>query len=183
MNYAALNDTIIEQVMATIRLINNPEIAPEVRQRNQEILFREVGVAIYNHVYDMNAFDFEIEHTRGLGIDDRYYGLAKVASGSVSTGNVGLAEYVRNYLDYAATKAQEDAYNNAQQSGKHPTVTRRMNGKETCDWCKSKQGVYTGYDIPPEVYHRHGGCDCSIFTEGFRTRNGELKNYVKPKDR
>lgn len=183
MNYAGLNDTIIDQVMAAIRLINNPEIAPETRQRNQEILFREVGVAIYTQVYDMNAFDFEIEHTRGLGIDDRYYGLAKVASGSVSTGNVGLAEYVRNYLDYAATKAQADAVKNAFESGKFPRVTRRMNGKETCDWCKGKQGVYTGYDIPPEVYHRHGGCDCSIFTEGFKTRNGELKNYVKPKDR
>lgn len=183
MNYAGLNDTIIDQVMATIRLINNPEIAPDIRQRNQEILFREVGVAIYNQVYDMNAFDMEIEHTRGLGIDDRYYGLAKVASGSVSAGNVGLQEYVRNYLDYAATKAQNDAVVNAFQSGKHPRVTRRMNGKETCDWCKELQGVYIGDDIPPQVYHRHGGCDCSIFTEGFKTRNGELKNYVKPKDR
>lgn len=183
MNYAGLNETIIDKVLATIRLINNPEIAPETRQRNQEILLREVGIAIYNQVYDMNAFDFEIEHTRGLGIDDRYYGLAKVASGSVSTGNVGLAEYVRNYLDYAATKAQEDAYKNAHESGKHPKVTRLMNGKETCDWCKARQGVYTGDNIPPEVWQRHGGCDCSIFTEGFRTRNGELKNYVKPKDR
>jgi len=183
MNYAGLNDTIIDQVMEAVRLINNPEVEPRVRQLNQEILFREVGVAVYNQVYDMNAFDFAIEYTRGTGIDDRYYGLAKVASGSVSAGNVGLQEYVRNFLDYAATKAQSDAVVNAAQSGEFPKVTRRMNGKETCDWCKGKQGVYTGDNIPPEVYHRHGGCDCSITTEGFKTRNGELKNYVKPKDR
>lgn len=181
MDYSKLNNTIFEKVMATIRLINNPEIEPEIRQRNQEILLREVGVAIYNKVYDMNAFDFEIEHTRGNGIDERYYGLAKVASGSVSAGNLGLQEYVRNYLDYASTKAQHDATINASQSGKHPRVTRLANGKETCRWCRSLAGVY---DNPsPEVFKRHGGCDCSIITEGFRSRNGLLKNYVKPKDR
>lgn len=185
MNYSALNETIIEQVLAAIRLINNPEITPDTRQRNQEILLREVGVAIYNQVYDMNAFDYEIEHTRGLGIDDRYYGLAKVASGSVSTGNVGLAEYVRNYLDYAANKAQYDASTNANQSGKRTKVTRIVNGEKTCEWCigLAKKSPYEGDEITAQVFHRHGGCDCSIITEGFKTRNGELKNYVKPKDR
>lgn len=180
MDYAALNNTITKKVLAALRLINNPEIDPEVRQLNQEILFREVGSAVYAKVYDMNAFDFEIPHTRGPGIDDRYYGLAKVASASVSAGALGLDDYVRNYLDTMASKAQQDAVRNARESGKYPTVTRKMNG-ETCEWCESLAGTYTKPDS--EVFKRHRGCDCSIITEGYRSRNGLLQNYVKPKDR
>lgn len=180
MDYAKLNDTITKKVLAALALINNPEIDPEIRQLNQEILFREVGTAVYTKVYDMNAFDFEIEHTRGPGIDDRYYGLAKVAAASVSTGALGLDDYVRNYLDTMASKAQHDAVQNAKQSGKYPTVTRKMNG-ETCSWCESLAGTYTKPDS--EVFKRHRGCDCSIVTEGYRSRNGQLNNYVKPKDR
>lgn len=182
MDYAKLNRTILDKVMAATAVINNPEIDPEVRQLNQEILFREVGVAVYDKVYDMNAFDFEIERTRGSGIDDRYYGLAKVSSASVSAGTVGLREYVKNYLDSMASKAQFDAVRNARQSGKFPTVRRSTRGK-TCEWCRSLAGTYTGDNIPPDVYKRHGGCDCDIYTEGFRSRNGLLQNYVKPKNR
>lgn len=180
MDYSKLTKTIQLKVLAALRLINNPEIDPEIRQLNQEILFREVGQAVYAKVYDMNAFDFEIEYTNGPGIDDRYYGLAKVAAASVSAGALGLDDYVRNYIDTMAAKAQNDAVINARQSGKFPTVTRRMNG-ETCDWCESLAGTYTNPDS--EVFKRHRGCDCSITTEGYRSRNGLLNNYVKPQDR
>jgi hypothetical protein len=177
MDYANLNGTIIDQMMAAVALINNPEIAPEVRQLNQEILFREVGAAVYAKIYHMNAFDMEIPHTQGAGIDNRYYGLAKVASGSVSTGAIGLADYIRNYLDSMATKAQSDAMVNARQSGKHPTVTRSVRG-ETCSWCNGLAGTYT--DPSSDVFMRHRACDCSIVTSGYHSRNGLLGNYVKP---
>lgn len=180
MDYSKLNDTIFKKVMAALKLINNPEIDPEVRQLNQEILFREVGTAVYAKVYDMNAFDFEIEHTTGVGIDDRYYGLAKVASASVATGTLGLDEYVRNFLDSAATKAQHDAMRNANQSGKHPMVIRTENG-DACKWCKSLAGTYT--DPSSDVFKRHGGCSGRIVTKGYRSRNGLLDNYVKPQNR
>ena len=127
----------------------------------------------------MNAFDYEIEHTIGSGIDNRYFGLAKVASASVSTGTLGLPDLVRNYLDTMASKAQFDASLNAKQSGKRTKVTRKMNG-ETCTWCESLAGVYENPDS--EVFKRHRGCDCSIITEGYKTRNGLLDNYVKDKD-
>jgi hypothetical protein len=177
MNYAGLNESIVNKVLAAVALINNPEIDPEVRQLNQEILFREVGAAVYAKVYDMNAYDMEIQHTKGPGIDDRYYGLAKVASGSVSTGaGVGLPDLVRNYLDSTAAKAQHDAMSNAKQSGKHPTVTRTLVG-ETCAWCTSLAGTYT--NPSREVFARHRGCDCLIETSGFKSRNGLLQNYSK----
>lgn len=180
MDYSKLNRTIQEKVMAAVKVINNPEVDPDIRQLNQEILFREVGAAIYAKIYDMNAFDFDLQDTIGPGIDDRYYGLAKVASGSVSTGTLGLAAYVKNYLDNVTTKAQRDAMTNARQSGKRPTVTRSTVG-DTCKWCQSKAGEYT--DPSPDVFKRHRECDCPIVTKGFRSRNGDLKNYVKPQDR
>lgn len=176
MDYASLNDSIVDKVMAALALINNPEVDPKIRQLNQEILFREVGAAVYAKVYDMNAFDYEIEHTRGPGIDDRHFGMAKKAAAAVSAGTLGLNLLVRNYLDSMASKAQQDATKNARQSGKHPTVTRRMHG-ETCDWCESLAGTYTNPDS--EVFKRHRGCDCSIITEGYRSRNGLLQNYAK----
>lgn len=180
MDYSQFTPTILSRVLEAVQLINNPEVDPEVRQLNQEILFREVGEAVYSKIYDMNAFDFEIEHTTGPGLDDRYYGLAKVTSDSVSAGNVGIIEYVKNYVDNVIGKAQHDAFKTAAQSGKFPTVVRATVGK-TCQWCQDRAGTYT--DPSPEVFQRHGGCDCTITTSGYKSRNGLLKNYVKPKDR
>ena len=88
LNYGKAALAIKPKVMQAVKLLNNPEIEPETRQRNQEIFFREVANALYAKTYEMNAFDMDIEHTTGSGIDERYYGMAKVASNSVSTGAV-----------------------------------------------------------------------------------------------
>lgn len=88
LDYGKKAQSLTPKVLEAMQLLNNPEIAPDARQRNQEIFFREVGKAIYEKTYEMNAFDMDIEHTKGEGIDDRFYGLAKVASDSVSTGAV-----------------------------------------------------------------------------------------------
>ena len=179
MNYAELTKKILPKVMAIVALINNPEVLPEVRQRNHEILFATLGDAIYTQVYDMAAFDFDIEHTTGRGIDRRHYGLAKLASGSISTGGA-LEAIVAEYLAVVADQAQGDAFTTARESGKHPTVTRSI-VSETCDWCEAKAGTWTNPD--PEVFMRHENCDCKIVTSGYKSRNGLLENYVKPKDR
>ncbi len=85
-DYGKLANALAPKVLSGIKLLNNPEIDPNTRQLNQEIFLREIGVAIYDKTYEMNAFDMDIPHTKGDGIDDRYYGMAKVASNSVSTG-------------------------------------------------------------------------------------------------
>lgn len=180
MDYSKLSNRLTAKVLRAIALINNPEIAPDVRQLNQEILLREVGTAVYAKVYDMNAFDYDLQGTRGPGMDDRYYGLAKVSAAAVSTGALGLDEYVKNYLDSVASQAQDHATRNARQSGKRTKVIRKMNG-ETCKWCESLAGTYENPDS--EVFRRHGGCDCIIITEGYNSRNGLLNNYVKPSAR
>lgn len=86
LDYGKKARELTPKVLEGIRLINNPEIAPETRQRNQEIFLREIATTIYEKTYEMNAFDMDIAHTKGEGIDDRFYGMAKVASNSVSTG-------------------------------------------------------------------------------------------------
>jgi hypothetical protein len=179
MNYADLIETIQPRIMEAIKIINNPEVAPEVRQLNQEILLREVGRSVYSKIYNMNAFDYDIANTTGPGIDDRYYGLAKVASNSVSNGTAGLEEYIQNYLSTMAAKAQEDAFKTAAQTEKHPTVTRTESAK-ACPWCRSKVGTYT--NPPPEIFQRHGGCTGKIITQGYKSRNGLLNNYKSSPD-
>jgi len=86
LDYGKKARELTPKVLEGIRLLNNPEIEPETRQRNQEIFLREVAQTIYAKTYEMNAFDMDIAHTTGSGIDDRFYGMAKVASNSVSTG-------------------------------------------------------------------------------------------------
>lgn len=174
MNYAALNKTVLAKVMKAIATINNPEISPEIRQLNQEILLKEVGTSVYDKVYEMSAFDYSIENTKGDGMDDRYFGLAKIAAGSVSTGTKGLESQVQAYLDNAAGQAQMHAFRNAKETGNRPKVTRIAVGK-TCDWCASMAGTYT--NPSPDVFRRHDGCNCEIRTEGYKSRNGLLKNY------
>lgn len=87
-DYGKLANSLTPKVLKAVGILNNPEIQPDTRQLNQEIFLREVAKAIYDKVYDMNAFDMDIAHTKGDGIDDRYYGMAKVASNSVSTGGM-----------------------------------------------------------------------------------------------
>lgn len=180
MDYSKFTATILKKVIAAMLIINNPEVAPNVRQLNQEILFREVGSAIYAKIYDMNAFDFQIENTIGAGIDDRFYGMAKVASASVATGTLGLDEYVKNYIDNTIGMAQRDAVTVAREHGKRTVVTRTEHG-DACKWCRSMAGTYT--NPSSDIFRRHGGCEGKITTQGYRSRNGELKNYVRPSER
>lgn len=180
MDYTKYTDTILKKVLAAMAIINNPEINPEMRQLQQEILFRSVGNAVYAKIYDMNAFDFEIGYTTGPGIDDRHFGLAKVASASISTGALGLDGSVRTYLNNIVGLAQDHAQRTARQSGKFPTV-ERIESPDCCKWCRSKAGVHE--DPDGSVFARHDGCDGKIITRGYMSRNGLLNNYVKPSDR
>lgn len=181
MDYTKLANSIAPKVLLLARLINNPEISPSIRRYNQEMALREIGRSIYEKIYDMNAFDFEIEHTQGVGMDDRYIMLAKIASDSVSTGGVGLLEsQLKNFVMSSIDKAQHDAVNTAIQSGKHPTVQRYEIGN-CCGWCKSKVGTFT--NPTPDIFARHRDCDCVIKTSGYKSRNGLLKNYAKAKSK
>ena len=177
MNYADLAKTILPDIHKAVDLINNIEVDPEIRRMNLEILFRRIAEMANFVVYDMNAFDMDILETMSPGIDKAYLSLAREVSDSVSVGGKDKVNAsIDLWLKDVIAKAQQDAFVTARDLSKHPTVTRIARGK-TCEWCKSLVGKYT--DPDREVFKRHAFCDCKIVTEGYRGRNGELKNYVK----
>lgn len=90
--------------------------------------------------------------------------------------NFGITELLVAYLMQSATKAQQDSFKNAKQSRKFPVAIRTESG-DACKWCRGKAGRHENPD--PDVFHRHGGCEGKIVTEGFKSRNGLLSNYKK----
>lgn len=170
MNYDELSYTILDDLKAEISTINNPEIDPETRRYNLEIVLREVGEQVYNVVYDMNAFDMEIDYTNGKTINDAYYGLAKNISDSISTGGKSTIDaQIEEWLSNQIIKAQYDAFWNAKDYDKHPTV-ERIAAPGCCQWCKDVAGVFV--DPEGEVFRRHDNCRCKIKTSGYKTNNG-----------
>lgn len=180
MNYGSLAETITKDMEEAIRLILNPEVDPEVRRLNLEILLRECGQKVYAVIYAMNAYDMEIEYTTGAGIDNDYYSIAKKLSDSVSVGGTDKAyDSFALWLQDTIHKAQYDAFSTAYESGKHPTVTRTEPGgvsksthryESACDWCKRHTGTFI--EPTKEVFRQHECCNGIIKTSGWRTRNG-----------
>ena len=84
---------------------------------------------------------------------------------------------VKEYFDVLLGRAEETAFRNAKSLEKHPTLTRRATGKETCSWCEARTGTFT--DPDGELFRRHDNCDCIFKVSGFKSRNGVLKNYRK----
>lgn len=177
MNYDKLSATIIDDLKTEIDIINNPEINPETRRMNLEIVLREIGEQVYDVTYAMNAYDMDIDYMSGLGINDAYYGLAKNISDSVITGGKSNIEaQIEEWLSNQILKAQYDAFWNAKDYGKYPTVTRTASWN-CCDWCREVVGTFV--DPSSEVFRRHDRCRCSIETSGYKTRNGRYSGDRK----
>lgn len=177
MNYEELGTTIKSDLHEAVALINNPEIDPEVRRLDLEILFREVGDQVYDVIYAMNAWDMDIEYTEGVGINDFYYGLAKNVSDSISVGGASdVYAQIDEWLANQIIKAQLDAFETARQSGKFPTVTR-IEPADCCEWCSQFKdglgGSVTYVDPSQMVWARHDRCKGRIITSGYKTNNGE----------
>ena len=120
MDYGKLSTTIDKKLKKSIDLVLNPEVDPETRRFNLEILLREVGDRVYEVIYAMNAYDMEIEYTSGVGQGDHYYGLAKNLSDSISLGGREDVEAQLDlWLQDVIHKAQYDAFSVAAESGKY----------------------------------------------------------------
>lgn len=177
MNYTSLADTISTDLQAAVAEILNPEIDPEVRRYNLEILLREVGEKVYYNIYDMAAYDMEIEFTDGLGINDAYYGMAKILSDSVSTGGSKRAqEQLLEWLGNQIIKGEHDAFYAAKDFGKYP-VMERTEPYGCCDWCAGLRGVHLDPGPHSELWMRHDNCRGSVSVSGYRSANGELDAY------
>lgn len=190
MDYSKLGELVIPQVKKMISTILNPEVEPSTRKKNLEILFAELGSAVYNKIFDMNAFDMDIPDATSSQknvSDEMYSGMAKRMSDSVSQISPSVMDnfiytMTKAYVNATVAKAQRDAMEIATASNKKPEIKREM-VSETCKWCASK--VTHGWIEDPDssMFQRHRDCDCRILTRGYKSRNGLLDNYVKPKDR
>lgn len=172
MNYADLVDTVSDELLEAVRLILNPEIDPDVRVRNLEILFKNSGDAVYRVIYAMNAYDMDIIYTIGEGMGDAYYGLAKYLSDSVSLGGKNRNDITIDWIRNVVHQAQRDAFSTAKDFGKEPIVVRTERGN-CCRWCRDHVGTFI--DPTSEVFRQHDNCRGRIRTYGYKSRNGLLK--------
>lgn len=88
----------------------------------------------------------------------------------------------RDFFNNLFARSGEQAYKNAVSLEKHPTITRSMTGRETCDFCRARTGSFHASsfsELPAEVFRRHYGCDCVIRISGAGTRSHNLNNYAK----
>lgn len=176
MDFYSLIERLRPDLNRLVKILNDESISPELRKQTIAAAFDRVGQAVYGKSYHMTAWDMEIMETIGKGVDPAVaLGLARNLSDGIATGDVkeGL-DQAKNYVHSSNAAAMADATKTAGQLGKYRVVTRSLRA-ETCGWCREMAGKY----INPsnEVFRRHTRCDCLIKVQGFKSRNGELKNY------
>lgn len=177
MDFQILIRTIEPKLKRLAKILNDPSVSPNLRRAAHRSALDSIGQLVYGKAYNMTAWDYEIAETLGKIFDRNIAaGLARNISDSIATGDMmSIDERIPTFLSTATGAAQFDATETAGSLGKYRRVTRRLRGKGDCDWCRAMAGVYT--NPGPDVFRRHNNCDCFIEAEGFRSRNGEVKNY------
>ena len=160
-------------------ILNDSSVNPSLRQTAHRSVLETIGQLVYDKAYDMTAWDYDIADTLGRIFDrDIATGLARNLSDSIATGDrVPVNDQLGTYTNKAALAAQSDASMTAQQLGKYTVLKVRLGPKKDCDWCKARAARSPIYNPTPIDFGRHGGCDCKLEAQGFRSRNGEVKNY------
>jgi len=176
MDFLAAIDRLMPQIRRVVEILNSEEINPVLRKQAMTSAFQRIGQTLYGKTYHMTAFDLEIFETIGRGFSPELaLGLARNISNGIATGDNKLAlDQAKNFLNSSTSSAMFDAVTTAKQLGKYIVVTRSLR-KETCPWCRARVGKYT--NPTDDIYRRHTHCDCLIIVKGFKSRNGELKNY------
>lgn len=184
MDFYLAIERIRPELLRLVQILNDPAISPELRKRALAAAFTQIGQSIYGSAYRMTAYDFEIMETIGSGLDPQLaLGLARNISDSIATGDLGTAnDQVAAYAVNATGIALTHATITAGQLGKFRTLQIRLRGKGDCDWCRAK--ARRGKIVNPSAqdFHRHTNCNCFYEVQGFKSRNGELKNYRPPRE-
>lgn len=167
------------QLTLLVRLLNDQMVSPELRKRALTAAFTQIGQSVYGKAYHMTAYDMLIAETIGKGFDVQLaIGLARNVSDSIAMGDGGNAgDQVKTYALSASGSALSDAFETAGQLGKYRTLQYRLRGKGDCDWCRNR--ARAGKIINPTAadFRRHNRCDCFFDVQGYKSRNGELRNY------
>ena len=176
MDFYQLITRLQPKINRLMSILADPAVAPALRKAALTNALQTIGSAVYGKTYSMTAWDFEIAETIGRGMNPQLAtGMAKQVSDAVATGDFKLAlEQSRNYVFTANGSALYEATQTAGDLGKYRVVTRSLRN-ETCAWCRARVGTYR--NPSDDVFRRHTHCDCLITVQGYRSRNGEVKNY------
>lgn len=179
MDFRSLVQRIAPKLRKLAVILNDPTVNPDLRRAAHRSALESLGQLVYNKAYDMTAWDYEIQETLGKIFDKNIAsGLARNLSDSIATGDpIPMQSQLPTYLNKATGAAQYDATEMARSLGKHTVLKVRLGPKKDCDWCKRRAARSPIYDPQPTDFGRHDGCDCFLEAEGFRSRNGEVKNY------
>jgi len=179
MDFYRLVERLKPDLKKLVVILNDPAISPELRKATLSAAFKQIGTAIYGKAYEMSAWDYEIMETVGKGIDPVLsLGLARNISDSIAVGNQQITlDQAQSYTVQAAAAGMAAASITAGQLGKYRTLRIRLRGKGDCDWCRAKAARGTIVNPTDDDFRRHGGCDCFYDAQGYKSRNGEVKNY------
>lgn len=179
MDFRSVVAKIEPKLRRLARVLNDPAVAPDLRAAAHRSALETIGQIVYSKAYNMSAWDFDIAETLGRIFDREIAaGLARNLTNSIATGDVTvLKEQPNTYLLTAAGAAQRDAFNTARSLGKQPILYVTLTGAGDCDWCRLRARRSPIFNPSPQDFSRHNGCNCLLRAEGYRTRNGEVKNY------
>lgn len=184
MDFHPIIEEISENANFEINSILAMNISPAEKVRQISIVIgtlgRDFGDKMFNDVsyaLDAEAITTAIESN----INDQVQVLALKIVRDNALGKNDF-EIIREYFNVVLARVEEQVFKNAGSLGKNPTLTRKMTGWETCEWCRRLAGTYsaaTFTEIPREAFQRHDGCDCKITLSGGKIRRQVLNNYKK----
>lgn len=175
-----VNDTS-DSVKHTLDYILKLDIAPETkRELISKVLSRigkHFGKKMFNDVSRLlgsTAIDSTIPFDENNQVSDLAQKIVRDSAFKLNDRPI-----IKEYYDVLLGRAEYSAFENAKSLEKHPTLTRTMTGRETCEWCRARTGTFT--NPARELFQRHDNCDCIFKVSGYNSRNGTLKNYRKRK--
>lgn len=179
MDFRSVIRRIEPKLKRLAKILNDPSVSPDLRRAAHRSALDTIGQIVYDKAYHMSAWDFDIAETLGRIFDkDIAAGLARNLSDSIATGdNSVVNDQPVTFANTAAQAAVSDAFETAKSLGKAPRLYVDLGPKKDCDWCMRRSRRSPIYNPTPSDFKRHGGCDCFLRAQGFRTRNGEVKNY------
>ena len=178
MNFEPAAHDIGKLMAELLRLIAGMNISPAAKKELLTKSFGAVGTEFYEKMFNDCSMLFDSTAIKTLGMSDLDNQTSRLAQKLIRNDALGRVtdQIVEGYFNSLLADAQNEAFKNAVSLGKVPTLTRSLRG-ETCEWCVARVGTWT--NPSGELFARHDNCDCKIVVSGYKSRNGELKNYTK----
>lgn len=183
MDFSVASGDTSTNVIAAVDRILLTKFSPAEKQRRISQLLRSVGIHFYNTMFGVVSYALgsEAMSPENMGSNNsQEERLANKIVRNTALGRTSSAALIGEYYDMLLGQSQYDAFTNARSMQRHPILTRTI-VSETCKWCRDMADASPYVNPTGENFRRHHKCDCNLQVSGFRTRNGEVKNFKKEK--